>query len=267
MAPLESLSEVKRPRKLFKYRSMNSHGNDCLLGSSEIYFSRPSELNDPFECKPVLTADLDPAAIREYQDYLKEKHAPGAGFVRWQKVRRQAALRLSKSQVRQQLHDDIVERSGFFCLSAVNDNLLMWAHYSDNHRGFCLEFDTEEGDKNYFADAWPVEYSEERPSVSVTRKPDQEQLLAVLNSTYLAKGKDWSYEKEFRKISFDNPGIQQFPPEALTGVILGCRMTDQDRDKLCELVLSRKHPPALYRATMDETMYQLTIETIAGDTA
>ena len=27
------------------------------------------------------------------------------------------------------------------CFSEDNDNLLMWAHYGDNHRGICVEYD------------------------------------------------------------------------------------------------------------------------------
>lgn len=27
-----------------------------------------------------------------------------------------------------------------FCLSANNNNFLMWAHYSDSHKGFCVEY-------------------------------------------------------------------------------------------------------------------------------
>ena len=38
----------------------------------------------------------------------------------------------------------------FLCLSSQNDNLLMWSHYSDSHRGFCVEFTdfTDEEIKN-----------------------------------------------------------------------------------------------------------------------
>jgi hypothetical protein len=27
-----------------------------------------------------------------------------------------------------------------YCLSSINDNPLMWSHYTDSHKGFCIEF-------------------------------------------------------------------------------------------------------------------------------
>jgi hypothetical protein len=33
-----------------------------------------------------------------------------------------------------------VDRAGVACFSALPDDLLMWAHYADKHRGVCLKF-------------------------------------------------------------------------------------------------------------------------------
>lgn len=38
------------------------------------------------------------------------------------------------------LRKEIYSKHKIYCLSEVNDSLLMWSHYSDSHKGFCLEF-------------------------------------------------------------------------------------------------------------------------------
>jgi hypothetical protein len=50
---------------------------------------------------------------------------------------------------------------GVACFSAAADNLLLWAHYADGHRGFCLEFDTsdpvfEKIQRVGYTQEWPV---------------------------------------------------------------------------------------------------------------
>lgn len=34
-----------------------------------------------------------------------------------------------------------MQHQGIACFSAKVDDLLMWSHYADGHRGFCLEFE------------------------------------------------------------------------------------------------------------------------------
>ena len=47
--------------------------------------------------------------------------------------------------------------------SAVNDSLLMWSHYGDNHRGFCIEYDlgTLSAEHFFCKNLYPVFYAKE----------------------------------------------------------------------------------------------------------
>jgi Protein of unknown function (DUF2971) len=59
------------------------------------------------------------------------------------------ALREALSVLTTQVNNELVEkftshlRGGFGVLSLAEDPLscLMWSHYSDSHRGFCIEYD------------------------------------------------------------------------------------------------------------------------------
>jgi hypothetical protein len=55
------------------------------------------------------------------------------------------------------------------CLSAVRDNILMWSHYADEHRGAILEFQPKIELATEMLGALEVEYSKEVP-ISVTLK-------------------------------------------------------------------------------------------------
>ena len=55
-----------------------------------------------------------------------------------------AAVNLSDPRLRQAwelMKQDMAERYGILCFSATWDGPVLWAHYADNHRGFCLGFD------------------------------------------------------------------------------------------------------------------------------
>jgi len=52
-----------------------------------------------------------------------------------------------------------IDNAGITCFSKVRDDILMWAHYADKHKGLCFEFD---GSDNciFFGEAQPVKYEE-----------------------------------------------------------------------------------------------------------
>src|SRR6185437_6477137 len=106
---------------------------------------------------------------------------------------------------------------GILCLSAKCNDLLMWSHYANGHRGLCLEFEASDYTP-FFGAALPVKYRDDRP----TFDPDGTQWQRV-ESAVLTKSKGWSYEEEWRVIDHDQGhGVHQFPARCLTGVIFGC---------------------------------------------
>src|SRR5206468_192987 len=49
---------------------------------------------------------------------------------------------------------------GVYCVSAVQDDILVWSHYGQNHEGVCLIF---EADRDVFRTAQRVSYARSRP--------------------------------------------------------------------------------------------------------
>ncbi len=98
----------------------------------------------------------------------------------------------------------------------------MWAHYSDKHKGLCLEFDGS-ANCNFFGEALPVKYEDFTPVPLGDAMKSMERVI-------LTKSKHWTYEQEYR--IFQPEMARQkvaYPAELLTGVIFGCMMGENDR--------------------------------------
>ena len=54
---------------------------------------------------------------------------------------------------------------GVLCLSECPDDILLWSHYADSHRGLCLEFDVA-GYSGVFPRLHAVKYANEYPDIS-----------------------------------------------------------------------------------------------------
>lgn len=88
---------------------------------------------------------------------------------------------------------------GLVCLSETFDDLLMWGHYTDCHRGFVVGFNTR---SEFFLEPplREVDYCEERVLMGHRRDhrnpPWQELILSLTNR----KSDQWKYEKEWRQL-------------------------------------------------------------------
>ncbi len=134
----------------------------------------------------------------------------------------------------------------------------MWSHYASDHKGCCLQFEVAK-DLRTFAHALPVEYSLEYPVVNWVTDS-----RAGVESTILRKYRHWEYEKESRIIRLDGTHrYLPFAPEALTGIILGCRADEATVVGLSTLLAERTArglpAPRLYRAVKHDSRYRLSI--------
>jgi len=173
--------------KLYRYVPYNDNSLSMLI-NKEIWCPKAKTLIDPFEFQFNLTkTSLNGIPID--QDSLEE----------------------AKNQVRE---------LGVVCLSEVNDNILMWSHYTQGHTGFCIEFERTKGnDLGNWDFCLPVVYHNELPAFS-PQELIEPQALTKIAAT---KAFDWHYEKEWRLIT--KIGGKLIPlPANITTVIFGCQM-------------------------------------------
>ena len=138
------------------YFTTEKHGLSDLE-NRHLKVSDFSNLNDPFELLGIETSDKD--------------------------VR--TALKLDKSL--------IAETKGLLCFSENKYDPVQWAHYGDNHKGICLDFEIPEKHLK------KIRYVSSRLAKSTLENPDREEKRLT------TKFKHWEYEKERRMIlNLDN---------------------------------------------------------------
>jgi hypothetical protein len=96
--------------------------------------------------------------------------------------------------------------SGIFCATRRKDNLLMWAHYAEQHRGVVLGFKPDPAVDSFLCLLEPVSYSAVRPSFYDPIDPLQgarpkiEDMRAFNRYLTATKSLDWAYEEELRLV-------------------------------------------------------------------
>ncbi len=139
--------------------------------------SKRKKLNDPFDL--ILAKFIYSDNEQSYYDYLSE----------------------------------LQETKEVLCLTTDPFNLLMWSHYGDGHRGYCIEFQPIFhilNDKEF-----PIEYIKKRPNITQIFKDfydSKERLIQghneeaifsyKLSPMFYYKNECWAYEKEHRIISY-----------------------------------------------------------------
>ena len=262
---------------LYRYRTVDDYALDGIE-KNEFYFASPSSFNDPFDCKTLFT--LKDNSIKDWC-LLFDKHlllfepqlSPEERRIKVEEkiqIENYKSPDVRKEQLR--IWEKILEKEsnklGIVCLSKTPKDILMWSHYSDKHRGFCLKFDKKIIENKYFCHE--MGYNPTYPTFKDYVKVLVQSKRGNYKSALLTKSKHWKYEKEFRLIEDpnsrpDSPGERKYryPEEALVGIIWGCQMLKRNK-KMIEYILSkRKHPLSVFKAIKDEDQYALKIKQIS----
>jgi hypothetical protein len=134
------------------------------------------------------------------------------------------------------------------------DNILMWSHYANNHKGICLEFATAVDP--IFSDARPVEYSDTCPVYECFSQNRGE----IAKRALFRKAEDWQYEKEWRIIGTRKAGTTRcFQLGTISGVIVGARIAETDLASIRKWREQLSPPPALFHAELKVGSYELEI--------
>lgn len=209
----------------FKYRPINKRLIESLV-TRTWYFARPDTLNDPFDCR----IDLRKAFVRAAATAL------GSRSKFYDAV-------LAKENGNLQSMVNKLSNVGVCSFSLTPSSDLLWAHYADNHRGVCLNYefaplvamnlaqlvgvDTVKYGGNVFTD-WL--------DIAPVDAGDSASFLNALATVYLtAKSEQWAYEEEARIIRTE-AGLLEVPRNILTGVCFGLRTSLDDIHLITDLV-------------------------------
>ena len=266
----------KRPEYFYKYKYIDETHLDysCrIFTANELYFSRVDDFNDPFDCRCGYELDGSEADLIEYYDKIQREHHPSRNEQERRLETAQWLEEIKTPGYEESLQQDPREKAmkwGIYCLSAVPDDILMWAHYASGHRGFCLQFlnntndpfcakrrpdDPDPEAKSHpNLSPFPVTYSDNYPAVNFD-SADETLVIKAL----LTKAAQWSYEKEWRILDLNRQGPRKFPPQFLTGVIFGCEMSEKHKNIIREWCKDRQTPITYYETRRAANAYALNI--------
>ncbi len=201
-----------------------------VLEHSQIRFTQPAALNDPFEVLPsfeefkdalvegtvwkqLLEARLTkfdpvstdiPESCKEMLKNLKTNDPTTYRTYLYNLLNIVMKVELDNRCAKQ--HLDFMNRHfAILSVSARRDHPLMWSHYADSHRGFVIGFDNDDplfkaGGRIASVGVREVTYSKNRFSVpaagldGLSREDQKKACIAFL----FIKSDDWAYEEELR---------------------------------------------------------------------
>lgn len=234
------------PRRLFCYQRIDPYGHTLdIFRNKQIWFSKPSDFNDPFDCR------IYPDKISA--NYIADK-APESSFSR-DFTREMLKNNLSDEKALEFIRvaiDNVISEKGIKCFTPYPDNLLMWSHYADSHKGICIEFDVLE-DPEFFIFPIKVKYEKEYPKIDFTN-------VAETVKIYSTKSIEWSYEEEIRVMKLKT-GLHDIKPSAIRSIIIGCKTPQSDIDKIIDILSSEESLGhiVLKKAIPDEYAFRLNI--------
>ncbi len=252
------------PARLYKYRSCDLgiesgaryERDRAIIQKNMMWASPPTDFNDPYDCTP--TIDLSGTPDERYNYAKRIASQQSVGKPRSERRRREAELiKNLKSgfwitmEQSTKAWSDSVASLGVICLAERADDMLMWGYYSNGHRGYCLEFETEE---EPFSRAHRVVYNAERPVF----RPLDPHRSELMERVLLRKADFWRHEHEWRVIS-SAVGAAEFPPEALKAIILGANISREHEQALRQLVRARSLPVEFRRARLDAKAFRLAV--------
>jgi hypothetical protein len=243
-----------KPVVFYKYRPIDIN-TLRTIANNKLWFADPQSFNDPYDCRISLNPPTTQAGWERFFAEL-EKYYPKEPELQSAAVADYITRLLKDPSLARQLLDDSVQsirsKRGVCALSSVNDNILMFSHYSDCHRGLCLEFSADP--KAYFAKALKVKYCLGYPEVNLETTSFGDAAIALL----LSKAEAWSYEGEYRIIEREI-GLHDFPESELTGIIFGCETSDDDIKLVQSVAFNRAVVIKYYRAKRGYLKYSLDV--------
>lgn len=287
----------------YKYRNFNEHTINALE-EDQLWFSSPDRFNDPFDTAIYFDASrfhMDDLPPEQFIEQVKEMEATVKSGGIWNPPKienpitteewyeKLLATHLSdlepafRSEVKatldecmravhevgiQRMNNGLRQGFGVLSLSANPTSVLMWSHYSDSHRGFCVEYDFDSLEYSNLRKrlCFPVFYRRKRTDATRYLRRRTMDDFNNLFGQYLCllKSDEWSYEQEWRIVHAIGPdhanGLFDMPPPS--ALILGARSKDDDEAWARDFCARRGIP--LRRARQSYDTLQLSLVDVAA---
>lgn len=253
------------PKILYKYRNWTNCYHRKLITDLELFFSSPISFNDPFDFQITYRYDLLSRDERKeiYRNELIKNGYSGLN------IEQQAEYLADNGPLANSNHLKMVSEYqkqkmntsfGIVSLSTKPDSILMWSHYGDCHRGFCVGFNVSSIIDEFQVQWHKVHYENTFP-----------ELIPIAGSSWLArmaeamhtKFKDWVYESEYRFVKFGySDKAVNLNQSHYKSLIFGCAMPVQHKEELKSIVQNVLPKIEIYECGRHETDFRIVMNRI-----
>jgi len=212
------MTSIFCPLLMFQFYRYEKPDNDRIetLREGKIWMSLPSSFNDPLDCQLRIVDKTEFSTFKEerikraanvlYEEYGEDGKAWLLDDAIVAEIRNWTDGRSESTDKPHflKLVEQRIQKFGVQCFSELVDSPLMWSHYADVHKGFCIEYeyhplDLAFSNNSEFAMS-PAIYTSQLQEFHLNEvlfSPKE-----VAHKLYATKSQHWSYEKEHRLIYF-----------------------------------------------------------------
>ena len=302
--------------KKYFYKYVTAETALLILRDHKIKYSSPVIFNDPFDTQTRIGFSFDESEAakaftqelyRLIHDEKEPSLDPTSRVARqvslMRQVRKESGRKMSRD-VWMEMAKDIIELQTeqlsklvdetnamwskavrafrVFCVVEEHENLLMWAHYAQNHTGAVIQFECLEELDTPLCAARKVRYLRTPPVIAedvddyirgVTGELEPANYESLFFDLCLSKSEHWKYEREWRvfippdllnpiipKDAYGNEvlfDLKPFHPQEIHSIYFGCKMSEDNRQKIETFLTGDFGHVKKYKCIRSEKKYKL----------
>ncbi|MFI5416343.1 MAG: DUF2971 domain-containing protein [Nitrososphaerales archaeon] len=244
---INSKELTKMKNIVYKYFRINQYLYDTLI-SNQLYFSSIGQFNDPYDCHIAI---FDKISEDDFIVFVENSFKDTETQKKYIDAFRNNPEEFSKQFI--EMFKGWLKYLGICCFTKGKENVLLWSHYADSHRGVCLGFDYELMKKK-FPQFDAVIYGDEPFYFDIKNPGDS------ITKTALRKSSNWKYEDEIRFFMERSKNIDFFQ-EALLEVNFGSRCNKREMMNIQYLISKLNYPNcAFFKASINQSKYTVEFD-------
>jgi hypothetical protein len=285
-----NIKNQNMPEIVYKYRAVCPHTINALENGF-LMASSPSSLNDPNEGKMFvdyhnrwkliyqgfletfyertgfrLAVEIDQYEERDglFNRLMECLSIPKEDFEMWNQlwIFTDELLKEKLIEFQNELINLSDELHRICSFSEVRDSILMWTHYADELRGFCVGYNLKELNNDLTDLLLPVRYSDSLIEVDDTFFDGGEANKSLLMNSLTLKSSAWQIEKEWRLllIAENTEKKQEVRVPVPKEIILGLNITSENQIRL--IGIATAYNIACYKIFKESNSFQYRFEKV-----
>lgn len=276
--------------RVFKFRAGNENDLDSFF-EDYLWFSGLSALNDPYEGYSSFSVEGVDDDFREkflasvFVKEPKDSISPEQEVKTYrEECEKNTGVKFSKyvdskaAQIVESYYDEHKNDFKILSLSLAKDehqhpaplnNMLMWSHYANGFKGFCVEYDFEklkvsiEQKNGIELASSPVKYATDGKLPIVKLKTfmqstidDSRECSYEILEAFTRKEQSWAYENEVRFIS-EQGGKLLYDPFCINAIYIAEKAPDWLKSNLMSNVALKKSNIKIYIVALHSSEYKI----------